>query len=116
MPVVIEDPTVAPVRIDPVEIENPGFDGDLDDVTDLDPSDAPPIFGKCPVCGKPLKPRCKVTGEPKAPPVGTGFDSRAKCDRCGTLICYCGNGEWRVLLKDDLNEEDDFIGGMPLNE
>ncbi len=66
----------------------------------------PPIFGRCPACGKPLRPRCKVTGEPKAPRAGTGFESRAKCDRCGTIICYVGGGEWRVLTEDDPDTDD----------
>lgn len=57
-------------------------------------SDIPPVFGRCPVCGKPLRPRCRYTGEPKAPPVGQGWLSRAKCDRCGAIIEYVGNGKW----------------------
>lgn len=56
--------------------------------------DIPPIFGKCPVCGKPLRPRDRYTGEPKAPPIGQGRDSRAKCDRCGSIIEYVGSGDW----------------------
>ena len=75
-------------------------------------SEAPPIFGRCPVCNKPLFPRCKVTGEPKAPPPGTGYESRAKCGGCGTIICYIGNGEWRVLLDSDLTEDDHFANKM----
>lgn len=57
----------------------------------------PPIFGRCPACGKPLRPRDRYTGEPKAPPVGQGILSRAKCDRCGAIIEYVGNGEWVVV-------------------
>ena len=64
----------------------------------LDPEvsggDIPPIFGRCPVCGKPLFPRDRYTREPKAPPVGQGELSRAKCDRCGAIIEYIGKGEW----------------------
>jgi hypothetical protein len=73
---------------------------------------APPIFGKCPVCAKPLRPRCKVTGEPKCPPVGTGYESRAKCTGCETILVYQGNGEWRVLLDTDLTPEDHFANRM----
>ena len=64
-------------------------------------TDMPPIFGRCPVCKKPLRPRNALTGEPQAPPVGTGFESRAKCDGCGTIIYYAGNGEWRVFTEWD---------------
>ena len=95
-----------PITLEPDIIER---DLDLEWQT---PVEMPPIFGKCPVCKKPLKPRCKVTGEPKAPPVGTGFESRAKCDRCGTIICYIGNGEWRVLTDADLDEDDQFADKM----
>lgn len=69
-------------------------------------------FGRCPVCKKPLRPRCKLTGEPRTPPVGTGFESRAKCDGCGTVLCYCGGGEWRVLSEWDLSDEDRFADRM----
>jgi hypothetical protein len=75
-------------------------------------AEAPPIFGRCPVCKKPLRPRCKDTGEPKCPPVGTGYESRAKCGGCGTIICYIGKGEWRVLTDDDLTEDDRFANRM----
>ena len=51
--------------------------------TDTGGSEIPPIFGRCPVCKKPLRPRDRYTGEPKAPPIGQGTLSRAKCDRCG---------------------------------
>ena len=54
------------------------------------------IFGRCPACGKPLRPRDRNTGEPKAPPIGQGVLSRAKCDRCHQIIEYVGNGEWVV--------------------
>ncbi|MFA6046460.1 MAG: hypothetical protein WC718_15855 [Phycisphaerales bacterium] len=60
--------------------------------------EAPPIFGRCPACGKPLHPRDRYTGEPKAPPVGQGLQSRAKCDKCGALIEYVGDGKWVVWL------------------
>ena len=63
------------------------------DVTET-PADMPPIFGKCPVCRKPLNPRCRYTGEPKPPLVNAGKDSVAKCSRCGSFIVYVGNGEW----------------------
>jgi hypothetical protein len=74
--------------------------------------DMPPIFGRCPVCGKPLRPRCKVTGEPKCPPVGTGYESRAKCGRCGTILCYLGSGKWRPLEPGDLTDDDIFAEKM----
>jgi hypothetical protein len=84
------------------------------------PGDAPPSFGRCPVCNKPLQPRCRVTGAPKAPPVGTGYESRAKCGGCGTVIVYLGNYEWRPLQPSDLDEADHeaasmdkFLGGGP---
>lgn len=56
--------------------------------------DCPPIFGKCPSCGKHLRPRCRFTGKPKAPEAGAGDLSRAKCDGCGAIIEYVGGGEW----------------------
>lgn len=55
------------------------------------------IFGRCPVCNKPLRPRCRYTQKPKAPPIGQGALSRAKCDKCGALIEYVGNGNWVVV-------------------
>lgn len=73
---------------------------------DTSSGDAPPIFGRCPVCNKPLFPRDRHTGEPKAPPPGTGYESRARCSGCGTILCYVGNGNWRVLSESDLSEED----------
>jgi len=73
-----------------------------------DSGESPPIFGRCPACGKPLRPRDRYTGEPKAPPPGKGYESRAKCDRCGTIIYYRGRGEWAVLLDSDLTEDDRF--------
>lgn len=81
---------------------------EIDDApeTDTGGSEIPPIFGRCPVCKKPLRPRDRYTGEPKAPPVGQGIYSRAKCDRCGAVIEYVGNGEWVVYeepVRDDLN-------------
>ncbi len=82
----------------------------------LNPSDllqeAPPIFGRCPVCEKPLRPRCKVTGEPKCPPAGTGYESRAKCSGCGTILVYLGNGKWRPMTDADYTEEDQFADKM----
>jgi len=70
---------------------------DLEIDSDLDLGEMPPIFGRCPVCKKPLRPRDRFTGEPKAPPVGQGALSRARCDRCGSIIEYIGNGEWVVF-------------------
>lgn len=69
------------------------------------PVDMPPIFGKCPVCKKHLHPACKITGKPKAPAVNAGKESRAKCDRCGSIIVYIGNGEWRVATQADVEED-----------
>ncbi len=74
--------------------------------TELDLSASPPDFGRCPVCGKPLFPKDRLTGLPKAPEPGTGYWSRAKCGGCGTVLCYVGNGKWRVLTDDDLSDED----------
>jgi hypothetical protein len=62
----------------------------------LDETGIPPIFGRCPVCRKPLNPRCRFTGVPTAPPIGQGHLSRAKCDKCGAVIEYVGNGKWEV--------------------
>lgn len=77
-----------------------------DEDTIEDEDGFPPIFGRCPVCNSPLFPRDKITGEPKAPPVGTGFESRARCSSCGAIICYIGDGKWRVLTNHDLTPED----------
>ena len=77
------------------------------DEFDLDDSGAmPPIFGKCPVCNKPLFPRDRFTGEMKAPPVGKGYESRAKCSGCGAIIFYQGDGNWGVLTNDMLTDDD----------
>ncbi len=74
--------------------------------------EAPPIFGRCPVCGKPLRPRCKLTGEPRCPPVGTGYESRAKCGGCGTILVYLGGGRWRVMSAEDYTDDDRFADSM----
>lgn len=74
--------------------------------TDTGTVDPGSIFGRCPVCRKPLRPRCKLTGEPRCPPVGTGYESRAKCSGCGTILVYLGNGEWRPLQAGDMTAED----------
>ena len=66
----------------------------------------PPIYGRCPVCGKPLFPRDRVTGQARVPPVGTGYESRAKCGGCGTILVYLGSGKWRPLNPDDISDED----------
>lgn len=60
-----------------------------------DPDD-PTIFGRCPVCKKPLRPRDLVTGEPRAPLVGAGKQSRALCTGCGNIIEYIGDGKWKL--------------------
>ena len=72
--------------------------------TDTGDSGIPPIFGRCPVCKKPLRPRDRFTGEPKAPPIGQGILSRAKCDRCGAIIEYVGNGQW-VVYEEPVKDE-----------
>ena len=59
--------------------------------------DSPPLFGRCPVCKKPLRPRDLITGEPKAPPVGQGRLSRAICTGCGNIIEYIGDGKWKLV-------------------
>lgn len=56
----------------------------------------PPAFGRCPVCGKPLRPRDLLTGEPKAPEPGQGKYSRAICTGCGNIIEYIGGGKWKL--------------------
>ena len=73
---------------------------------DHKPGDADQDFGKCPVCGKALRPHDPETGEPRTPPVGRGFSSRAKCTGCGTILFYLGGKEWGILLDSDLSEED----------
>ena len=85
---------------------------EIDNDEDMDTEGAPPIFGRCPVCKKPLFPREKITGEMKAPPVGTGYESRAKCGGCGAIICYVGNGNWRVVTGDDLTEDDKMADSL----
>jgi hypothetical protein len=80
--------------------------GITEEETDSAPSDAPPDFGQCPVCGKPLFPRDRLTGAPRAPEPGTGYWSRAKCTGCGAVLCYMGNGKWRVLSEEDLTDDD----------
>jgi hypothetical protein len=79
---------------------------ETEDAPDTDSGDAPPIYGRCPVCGKPLFPRDRFTGQLKAPPPGAGYESRAKCSGCGTILCYMGSGRWRVLTPDDLSDDD----------
>ena len=107
MSTVIEQPKIAEPRID-----EPQFD----ETQELKPSemlgDAPPIFGRCPVCNKPLRPRCKITGEPKCPPVGTGYESRAKCGGCGTILVYLGGGKWRPMEPGDMTDDDRFANRM----
>lgn len=69
-------------------------------------------FGRCPVCDKALRPRDKITGAPATPPVGTGFDSRAKCDGCGTVIYYQGDRQWGILQDHHLTADDHFANRM----
>lgn len=73
---------------------------------------APPDFGRCPVCGKPLRPHDPNTGAARTPPVGKGFESRAKCTGCGTILYYKGGKEWGILLDGDLTEEDRALDKM----
>ena len=82
-----------------------------------DTSTAPPDFGRCPVCNKPLYPRDRNTGQFREPE-GSGYAARAKCGGCGTIIVYCGNKTWKVVSDGDLSEADReadrmdaFLGG-----
>jgi len=90
----------------PITIEEIELAPDAEDISLDAESGMPPIFGRCPVCKKPLFPRNKRTGEMQAPPVGKGYESRAKCGGCGAIIYYAGNGNWHVLTNDDLTPED----------
>lgn len=80
-----------------------------------DTGDAPPVFGRCPVCGKPLRPRDKRTGMPAAPKPGTGYESRARCTGCGTVLVYLGGGRWRPLEEGDLTDDDRFADSIGLD-
>jgi len=80
-----------------------------------DTGDAPPVFGRCPVCGKPLRPRDKRTGAPAAPKPGTGYESRARCSGCGTILVYLGGGRWRPLEEGDLTDDDRFADRLGLD-
>ena len=77
-----------------------------DDFAEHTPDDTGNDFGRCPVCNKPLRPHDPNTGEPRTPPVGKGFASRAKCTGCGTVLYYKGGKEWGILLDSDLSDED----------
>jgi len=88
------------------EIMEPERILETEEAPDTDTGGVPPIFGRCPVCNKPLYPRDRFTGAFKAPPVGTGYESRARCGGCGAILCYVGNGNWRVLTDGDLTNED----------
>ncbi len=77
-----------------------------------EPGDAGADFGRCPVCGKPLRPHDPNTGEPRTPPVGNGFSSRAKCTGCGTILYYKGGKEWGILLDSDLSDEDRALDNL----
>ena len=90
----------------PGRIDLPDIIDTPDAGQDHDHSDAPPDFGRCPVCGKALRPHDPNTGQPRTPPVGRGFSSRARCGGCGTVLYYRGGKEWGVLLGSDLTEED----------
>lgn len=96
-------------------LERPRIDIETDVDIEPDTGDAPPIYGRCPVCGKELRPRCKRTGAPAAPVPGTGYDSRARCSGCGALLVYLGNGRWRLLSEDDLSDDDRFADSLGLD-
>ena len=83
--------------------------------TEEEAEEAPPVFGRCPVCGKPLFPRDKRTGEPRAPAIGGGYDSRARCSGCGTILTYLGDGKWGVLKDDDLSDDDRFADSLGMD-
>lgn len=74
--------------------------------TETSSGSMPPPYGKCPVCNKPLYPKDKHTGEPKAPVINAGYDSRARCGGCGTVLRYIGDGQWHVLKDKDLSDDD----------
>ena len=38
--------------------------------------------------------------------MGRGYESRARCGGCGTILYYAGNGNWGVLKDEDLTPED----------
>jgi hypothetical protein len=97
--------TIDPYRtgvIDLPETEEPPTQGGQDH----EPGDTGADFGRCPVCQKPLRPHDPNTGEPRTPPVGKGFASRAKCTGCGAILYYKGGKEWGILLDSDLSDED----------
>jgi len=79
-----------PVTIEPDEEVIDAPDESADDL------DMGSLWGRCPVCGKHLRPRDKNTDVPAPPPVGQGYRSRAKCDRCHSVIVYIGKGDWVV--------------------
>ncbi len=89
-----------------IEILDPERIDEREDSLDTESGGMPPIFGRCPVCKKPLFPRDRFTGQPKAPPVGTGYESRAKCGGCESIICYIGDGNWRLVTDGDITEDD----------
>jgi len=92
-----------------IEREAPPADRTAPDTESAPPAD----WGECPACGKKLFPRDKITGAPvRDIPVGTGFDSRAKCGGCGTVLYYCGYRQWAILLDEHLTEEDRFADRM----
>ncbi len=101
----------------PGVIELPETEGlpDADDLGFDSESGLPPIYGRCPVCNKPLFPRDKRTGEVKAPPVGTGYESRARCGGCGTILFYRGGGEWGVLTDASLTDDDRMADSMGMD-
>ena len=100
MPAVIDEPRIG--HIETIEtLDTPPAIGE-----DHLPGNVGDDFGRCPVCNKPLRPHDPNTGEPRTPPVGKGFSSRAKCMGCGTILYYKGGKEWGILLDSDLDEMD----------
>jgi len=96
-------------------LTRPRIDISTEEEVRPDTGDAPPIFGRCPVCGKPLRPRDKRTGAPAAPTPGKGYESRARCNGCGTILVYLGEGRWRPLSEDDLTDDDRFADSLGLD-
>jgi uncharacterized protein with PIN domain len=94
--------------IDLSETVEPPTDIDVDHT----PGDAGQDFGRCPICQKPLRPHDPETGQPRTPPVGKGFSSRAKCLGCGSILYYKGGKDWGLLLDSDLSDMDRALSSL----